>query len=182
MCKGYVAHSASIDALFVGTNEVPTVEPKNVSKEVNASGSDQRDPPTSSPTPRSIILPDIKPFVGHRFWPREKPVTRPPLPSQFSAGSFQIAFNVTQNMSPSCRMLVYYVRNRETIADSKVIDIEDSFANKVSRPVSHIPQWSPTSGHSQIPSSLTKLFSYQQCRTFSTMFSIVGNCQQRNLE
>ena len=135
MCKGYVSHSASIDAEFVGTKEAPTVQPKNVSKEANTSGSDQRYPPTSSPKRQSIIGSEIKPLIGHRWWPRERPVTRPPLPSQFSAGSFQIAFNVTQNMSPSCRMLVYYVRNRETIADSKVIDIEDSFANKVSKPL-----------------------------------------------
>ena len=154
MCKGYVAHSASIDAEFIGTSsngssdgdielitakKVPTVQPKNGSKEVYASGSDQEDTPTPPPTVQSITVPDIKPFRLRRWMLQPKPVTRPPLPSQFSAGSFQIPFNVTQNMSPSCRMLVYYVRNRETIADSKVIEIEDSFANKVSRPISNAP-------------------------------------------
>ena len=144
MCKGYVAHSASIDAEFVGTSssgssdrdieltttkEVPTVQPNVGSKKVDASRS------------------DIKPFGPRSRWPTPKPVTRPRFPSHFSAGSFQIAFNVTQNMSPSCRMLVYYVRNRETIADSKVIDIEDSFMNKVRKSTSYAPQWSPVSVH-----------------------------------
>ena len=148
MCKGYVAHSASIDAEFVGTSssessdanieltttkEVPTVKPKNGSKEVDASGSNQGNVPTPPPTVKSTNVPDIKLF------------RRRSLLSQSSAGSFHIAFNVTQNMSPSCRMLVFYVRNRETIADSKVIDIEDSFANKVSKPNSQVRQWSPTS-------------------------------------
>ena len=169
-----MAHSASIITEFVGTSssgssdgdieltttkEVPIVRPRNGSNDVNASVSDQRDMPTRPPTRQSITVPDDEPSIRHRRWAQENPVTRPPSPSQFSAGSFQIAFNVTQNMSPSCRMLVYYVRNRENIADSKVIDIEDSFANKVGKPISHVPQWSPTSVYSRMASSLIKLLS-----------------------
>ena len=184
MCKGYVAHSASVDAKFVGTSsswsndsdihlrarkEVPTVEPENGSIEVNADGSGQRDniTTTAKPEPETTTYPqwhhherELEEYIFFRrpvnpvTRPPVNPVTRLPLPNQFSAGSFQIVFNVTQNMSPSCRMLVYYVRNRETIADSKVIDIEDSSANKVGKPINHAPQWSsnfcPTNSAKQL--------------------------------
>ena len=153
MCKGYVAHFASIDVEFADTpssgssdgnieltttKEVPAVQPKHGSKEVDASGSKQGNVPTPPPTAQSSIVPDIKLLRRRRSWDEPSPVTLAPFRESFSVGSFQLAFNVTQSMSPSCRMLVYYVRNRETIADSKVFDIEDSFANKVSKPICHV--------------------------------------------
>ncbi|XP_028400036.1 pregnancy zone protein-like isoform X5 [Dendronephthya gigantea] len=46
---------------------------------------------------------------------------------------FEIKFNITQQMVPSCRILVYYVRpDRETVGDSIVYDIEDRLENQVS--------------------------------------------------
>ncbi|CAB4021154.1 Hypothetical predicted protein [Paramuricea clavata] len=46
---------------------------------------------------------------------------------------FEIMFNITQAMVPSCRILVYYVRpDKETIGDSIVYDIEDKLENQVS--------------------------------------------------
>ena len=43
-----------------------------------------------------------------------------------------IEFDVTQKMVPSCRLLLFYVRDdQETVADNMLIDIEDSLENKV---------------------------------------------------
>ena len=147
MCKGYAAYSSSFDTEFVGalssgtavedneiatTAEITTEEPKKVSTVPIDSGSLQTDPPTTAPTtPPTTPLTTVPFRIDPGWWRGGNTATRPPLPYRFSSGSFQIKFNVTQDMSPSCRMLVYYVRNRETIADSKVVDIEDSFANKV---------------------------------------------------
>lgn len=102
------------------------VDPK---KESQATLSPSTEPPTTTTTtaPPPTTLPD------DLFW-RRRPATRPPLPDLFSTSAFDIDFKITQDMSPSCRLLVYYIRERETVADSKVIDIEDSFANKVSCP------------------------------------------------
>ena len=45
---------------------------------------------------------------------------------------FEIKFNVTQEMVPSCRILVYYVRpDKETVGDSIVYDVEDTLENQV---------------------------------------------------
>ena len=49
---------------------------------------------------------------------------------------FEIKFNVTQAMVPSCRILVYYIRSdKETVGDSIVYDIEDKLENEVKRSV-----------------------------------------------
>ena len=82
--------------------------------------------PTSAPTPTPTDR-IINPW--ERQWVEP---TRPPLPPHFSSGSFKISFKVTQQMSPSCRMIVYYIRGKETVADSTELDTEDVFANKVS--------------------------------------------------
>ena len=43
-----------------------------------------------------------------------------------------IEFNVTQKMVPSCRLLLFHVRDdQETVADSMLVDIEDTLENKV---------------------------------------------------
>lgn len=43
-----------------------------------------------------------------------------------------IEFNVTQKMVPSCRLLLFHVRDdRETVADNMLIDVEDTLENKV---------------------------------------------------
>lgn len=45
---------------------------------------------------------------------------------------FALKFNVTQEMVPKCRILVYYVRtDKETVGDSIVFDVEDKFENQV---------------------------------------------------
>ena len=48
-----------------------------------------------------------------------------------SARSF-IDIPITQTMVPSCRLLVYYVRDdKETVAEGMVIDVEDVLENQV---------------------------------------------------
>ena len=49
----------------------------------------------------------------------------------FTAQGF-IQFAVTQKMVPSCRLLLFHVRDdRETVADNMLIDVEDVLENKV---------------------------------------------------
>ena len=49
----------------------------------------------------------------------------------FTAQGF-IQFAVTQKMVPSCRLLLFHVRDdQETVADNMVIDVEDILENKV---------------------------------------------------
>ena len=45
---------------------------------------------------------------------------------------FELKFNVTQEMVPSCRILVYYVRkDNEVVGDSIVYNIADNLENQV---------------------------------------------------
>ena len=51
-----------------------------------------------------------------------------------------IRFQVTSTMSPSARLIVYYVaRNGEIVTDSTLMDVNDKFTNDVSICVSHRP-------------------------------------------
>ena len=43
-----------------------------------------------------------------------------------TVNEFKLIFNISQEMVPSCRILVYYVRqNKEVVGDSIVYDVED---------------------------------------------------------
>ncbi|XP_078348546.1 C3 and PZP-like alpha-2-macroglobulin domain-containing protein 8 isoform X2 [Oculina patagonica] len=43
-----------------------------------------------------------------------------------------VEFTVTQKMVPSCRLLLFYVRDdKETVADNMLVDVEDTLENKV---------------------------------------------------
>lgn len=151
MCKGYATQSGSIVTEFVGANyrsdgtRIEDVLPTTA--EIPRSTAQQTKPKPTKPdrTEPEQTLPDmttteppttvpyiegIYPDIYLPYWLR-KTATRPPLPKRFSSASFNIKFKVTQEMSPSCRMLVYYVRNAENVADSTVVDVEDSFANEV---------------------------------------------------
>ena len=45
---------------------------------------------------------------------------------------FDLKFNVTQEMVPSCRILVYHVMmDKETIGDSIIYNVEDKLENQV---------------------------------------------------
>ncbi|XP_028416700.1 C3 and PZP-like alpha-2-macroglobulin domain-containing protein 8 [Dendronephthya gigantea] len=49
-----------------------------------------------------------------------------------SMNKFELYFNVTQEMVPSCRILVYFVKmDKETIGDSVVYDVEDKLENQL---------------------------------------------------
>ena len=46
--------------------------------------------------------------------------------------NFDIKFRVTMDMVPSCRVMVYYVRkDKEVVADSVELDVEDKLQNQV---------------------------------------------------
>ena len=46
--------------------------------------------------------------------------------------NFDIKFRVTMDMVPSCRVMVYYVRkDKEVVADSVELDVEDKLENQV---------------------------------------------------
>ncbi|XP_065672425.1 pregnancy zone protein isoform X2 [Hydra vulgaris] len=71
---------------------------------------------------RKIIIP---------VWGTKKPITRPPLPLQYSKGRFTISFPVTSKMMPLCHMLVYYLYGNEVVADNTDIKVVNEFENKV---------------------------------------------------
>ena len=53
-------------------------------------------------------------------------------PNIKSVANGTIRFSVTQAMVPSCRLLLYYIRDDgETVADSVEIDVEDKLENQV---------------------------------------------------
>ena len=116
--------------------EPTTADPEPTTADAEPTTSDS-EPMSSRPKPRTVPTtteeittppePTTLPWWARTF----ERVTRPPLPASFSSGSFDISFKVRQEMSPSCRMLVYYVRGRETVADSTIVDVADTFANKV---------------------------------------------------
>ena len=117
------------------SREAPTPEmttPETTTQEVP--GPKMTTPEMTTTTPRLILEDSLDFIYPYPYWMRntDEPVTRPPLPRQFSTGSFDVNFKVTEEMSPSCRMLVYYIRDKETVADNVVLDVEDSFQNKVS--------------------------------------------------
>ena len=78
-----------------------------------------------------------------------------------------IEFNVTQKMVPKCRVLLFYVRddqNKETVADNLVIDIEDTFENKVDISV-----------HSRARFCVLLIYCYKR-RFATTIFSATQRC------
>eukprot|EP00794_Sanderia_malayensis_P009949 gene9949-10969_t len=85
---------------------------------------------TEIPIPETLPHREIFPDIFPR-WTSE-PVTRPPLPKKFSVGSFDLEIPITQEMTPKLRILVYYIKDRETVADSITVKTGNSFANKVS--------------------------------------------------
>ncbi len=87
----------------------------------------------SPPATTTTAPPPLRLFTHEEIWytrPRG-PATRAPLPNDLSVGSFDFGFRVTADMTPSCRMLVYYIKDRETVADSIVVQTGNSFANEV---------------------------------------------------
>ena len=80
-------------------------------------------PPTTYPSTDLPFTPVwAKPLPTHPFLNIPNPTVE----------EFEIKFNVTQQMVPSCRILVYYIRSdKETVADSMVLDVEDKLENQV---------------------------------------------------
>lgn len=124
MCAGNVALSGSVKRTFkAAIAENPTDPPTTTTTTTTAPK------PILDKNGTRIFLITPRPI----YWWERPPVTRPPLPYQFSVGSFKFSFNVTKNMFPSCRMIVYYIRGEEVVADDTEIDVVDEFENKVSK-------------------------------------------------
>ena len=59
-----------------------------------------------------------------------QPFSRSP-PTHFSRGDFKLSVSVTRDMLPSCRMLVYFVRKEEVVADEVKFEVLNEFQNQV---------------------------------------------------
>ena len=72
-------------------------------------------------------------FLTRRFWwvlPKPKPLKK--LGLRPLVETFYIKFQVRMEMVPSCRVMVYYVRkDKEVVADSVELDVEDKLENQV---------------------------------------------------
>ncbi|XP_028406949.1 murinoglobulin-1-like isoform X3 [Dendronephthya gigantea] len=92
--------------------------------------------PTNKTANNGTIVPVLEKLilVGPRWggWrPRPDPVKK--LDTRPRVEKFDIEFPVTMKMVPSCRIMVYYVReDKEVVADSVEFDVEDRLENQVS--------------------------------------------------
>jgi hypothetical protein len=72
-------------------------------------------------------------FWRHKIRPRnihKRRIKR--IKRMANVNEFQLKFNVSQKMVPSCRILVYYVReDKEVVGDSIVYNVEDKLENQV---------------------------------------------------
>ena len=57
--------------------------------------------------------------------------TWPPVPKTLRIGSFKFSFDITKEMMPHCRMVAYYMRGNEMVADDTRFDVEDILENDV---------------------------------------------------
>ena len=57
--------------------------------------------------------------------------TWPPVPLVMKSGSFKFSFDVTKVMMPRCKMVVYYMRGQEMVADDTSFDVQDILENEV---------------------------------------------------
>ena len=65
------------------------------------------------------------------YW-RPEPLPLKKLKTRPLVEKFDIKFPVTMEMVPSCRVMVYYVRkDKEVVADSVNVDVEDKLENQV---------------------------------------------------
>lgn len=84
--------------------------------------------PTTSSSPGNPDRQWVSPVVGP-VGPSED--ERPKVSKLYKGKDF-IELQVTQEMVPSCRLLVFYVRkDGETVADNIVIDVEGKLENQV---------------------------------------------------
>ena len=54
------------------------------------------------------------------------------MPYHFATSTFSFTVNVDRKMLPSCRMVVYYIRNEEVVADETELKVINEFENQVS--------------------------------------------------
>lgn len=86
-------------------------------------------PPTLKSNNTNVTLPLIYPVWGWS-WPKPEKVKK--LHTKPIVEKFDIKFPVTMEMVPSCRIMVYYVRDdKEVVADSVKFGVEDRLENQV---------------------------------------------------
>ena len=98
---------------------------------------------TSLPTTASTAIPlnksknknetfgSFKSLYIPRWW-RRKPDPVKTLNTRPKVETFDIKFPVTMKMVPSCRVMMYYVRDDdEVVADTVDFDVEDKLENQV---------------------------------------------------
>lgn len=76
-------------------------------------------------------LPTTPETTTRMHWGTRNAGTPPPPPENVGKGEFTLSVKVTQNMSPSCHMLVHYVRMEEVVADEMKFEALSEFQNKV---------------------------------------------------
>jgi len=80
---------------------------------------------------RGMLVAQGRKLLAVDFQPSMKTFKNSKNEEMFTAQGF-IQFAVTQKMVPSCRLLLFHVRDdQETVADNMVIDVEDILENKV---------------------------------------------------
>ncbi|CAB3988758.1 C3 and PZP-like alpha-2-macroglobulin domain-containing 8 isoform X2, partial [Paramuricea clavata] len=134
MCKGNTVKSGTHTQLHnyvreenLTTTATPatTIRPTKVTVNVT-NATLQRTNDTIRTKIHRLILPDWG-------WRRPKPIPVKKLNERPVVEKFDIKFLVTMEMVPSCRMMVYYVReDKEVVADSVDFDVEDKLENQVS--------------------------------------------------
>jgi hypothetical protein len=137
MCKGNTVKSGTHTQLHNYVREenltttttataTPTTTIRPTKETVNVTNATlQRTNDTIRKKIHRLILPDWG-------WWRPKPIPVKKLNERPVVEKFDIKFPVTMEMVPSCRMMVYYVReDKEVVADSVDFDVEDKLENQV---------------------------------------------------
>lgn len=137
MCAGNLVKSETFSKTFIGalptyttpaTTSTTTTTTTTTATPTTVIGSNQENT-TTSPQPliaiQRIWVPDWYPEMTGS-------ATRPPLPNRFSTSSFSFDIKITRKMLPSCKVVVYYIRRGEVVADQTEIDVVNEFENQVS--------------------------------------------------
>ena len=78
-----------------------------------------------------ILFPNLKKIFSSDYRFGGVRPTWPPVPTIMRNGSFSFSFDVTKKMMPRCKMVVYYMRDDEMVADDTTFDVQDILENEV---------------------------------------------------
>lgn len=80
---------------------------------------------------RGMLVAQGRKLLAANYQPSMKTFKNSKNEEMFTAQGF-IQFAITQKMVPSCRLLLFHVRDdQEAVADNMLIDVEDILENKV---------------------------------------------------